>query len=1443
MTNRLLEQKATCLAAALALSLPALAVTTTGYEDFGDTAGVILWRGTEANFHESTVIDVASDGSLGQPYAMKADQTATSWQRFASNQSAYASPGVVLVYDSAGTGDGYKYNPDCSFSPLSFGGMWVKTLAINGLPFSILGSGTRNTEFGASGKSTLFKFDASYTINRTGTTTFLGEATVDIAQGATFTAQANSSHVVAVDSAAMLKLNGAGTLAVTTMNVAGTLDLSASTRPAISGNVSLASNATLVVPAGTVLDGTTSLAVCSGTLSAAGVVYVKVGNADPVAAELTISGGTITQITTGIQTEQTFTSNYPDVVPAGYTYTYVGGATADAAVTIPSVTVNGTLKTKGYFTITTFASGAGSLLEVVDGSTSVGNSTACQVKGSLTVDAGATLVNRDTDLVDYNTTSVPRAINIYGTLAMGNTRWSIRDDANCKFNLYPGALVTGGGDALGTIDIFQNSSKINVYGGESGGTATIEGPVRSRTDDTPIWVAADTTLILAGGFKNAGTPTTPGGFRATGPGTIRVDALSNVIGNFSITDGKVQLNNLSDAVYFDVMGGTLEVVATASSATMPVNAKLSGGTITSSGEGKVNGTITSDTAANAGNASAFLQSAAWTGTFVANWAGARSTRFDVNSYGNANSVVEVTELADGYVSSGSVNNFVVVPTVNVSGSMYLSNGFSGKITTFSKMTGSGSFSNAGYTCDITTLDGFTGTLTPTDSRGMQIGTINLSAAPTAGAKIVNLGEGANIYSIDTTKITVNGELAPFVATLGEDGIYATPAVAYVVFQQEVGGSFEDVTNYYTTVSAAITAATALKKTVCLAGAPDQGDTYSITAGETVRIKKNGFTYNGIVFPQGGEYNNTTTEAGGITLYSCTLNVATITYTNGTVEATSVALGQLLPSLWQTYTPASAGLVVTVFDGSDVGFVDPTGGLVAMLYDYNSTAHTYTLKPMIAAIAFEQGGIAMTQYVPDLTLVVQAATQYDVTVTLLEDLDLSSGGSLYIPATVGETALHSVTLDLGGKTVTGPSDGYVLVNAGNSVTIIGAGTVTGAGIVTNSAAGAVTVISNGTYTATGNLFAAEEGSDLTVYGGTFNQAVDSEYLPEGYEMKNNGDGTYGIREAKGWIYEMAGYNEHTGTWANEITYDAVTGKARIESDNTYTADSPSAGQMVTITATLSFDAINAEDDEISGAKAAVRLGAGANEGQFVFQLYTTNGVGGTAWVDVTASGVTATTNVDFTFTFVLDMTNRTYTAKVGEASLAADGKSTFAFAAANATDYVQSVEITGGGFFTSLIGSYEDAAAGFYEGQTIGSVTLTAAQAAWLNDQGNYAALSAGLATLTQNALNAAYLLNLNILSDQYDGTYTFDVTDIKFTKDEQENEFVVVTVELKRKGALAGGIKGTLKLKGGAALPTSTFDVINSVEFSDADFSDGDTTTCTFGKGDNPAEFYQPVIE
>ena len=76
-----------------------------------------------------------------------------------------------------------------------------------------------------------------------------------------------------------------------------------------------------------------------------------------------------------------------------------------------------------------------------------------------------------------------------------------------------------------------------------------------------------------------------------------------------------------------------------------------------------------------------------------------------------------------------------------------------------------------------------------------------------------------------------------------------------------------------------------------------------------------------------------------------------------------------------------------------------------------------------------------------------------------------------------------------------------------------------------------------------------------------------------------------------------------------------------------------------------------------------------------------------------------------------------------------------------------------------------------------------------------------------------------------------------------DNETVVVTVELKRTGALDdGGINGTLKLKGGTDLGTA-FSDLDSVTIGDDDFSKGDTTTCTFTKGDAPAKFYQAVVE
>ena len=391
------------------------------------------------------------------------------------------------------------------------------------------------------------------------------------------------------------------------------------------------------------------------------------------------------------------------------------------------------------------------------------------------------------------------------------------------------------------------------------------------------------------------------------------------------------------------------------------------------------------------------------------------------------------------------------------------------------------------------------------------------------------------------------------------------------------------------------------------------------------------------------------------------------------------------------------------------------------------------------------------------------------------------------------------------------------------------------------------VSGGTFTAGGQdvdciVQVADEGdaTSIAVSGGTFNTAVSETYCANGYEPKDYGNGMYGVRVDKGWIYEDADFPGYTGSWNKEISYDETTHKAAIEDGATYTANKPSAGQLVTINLSLSFDAANSDDDVHEGAKAAVRLGEGDTEGTYVFQLYTTNETGTAAWLDATASGVTPTVDQDYAFKFVLDMTNRTYKVTVGEnVPLTIDSADTFGFADASASDTVQSIEFAGAGKVTSIKGSYEDVPVpeGFAEDDTFGDVTLTAAQAEWLNGQNNYAALVAKISTMSQTGLNDAYLLNLNVLDENYDGTYEFAVTAI-----DVGDTAVTVTVGLTRSGALDGGINGTLKLMGGNQLPASGFEEVDAVTFSDADFSEGGTTTCTFTKGEDAAAFYQPVI-
>ena len=807
------------LAAATLFAMPLAALaamdyTGTVYAPWSGVSGGVVWRATNATFHNATVADIASDGTIGTAYEMTADKSAKSWQRFASNQTNYAKPGMLLVYDKASSDDetpvNYTQSSEPTFGPMSFGGIWVKTLAANGSPFTISAAGSRSTEFGnaAYEGTTLFKIEKSFTINRQGQFSFLGTVNVDLAQDAVFTI--NSSYPnqnLVVPAGSTLVLTGTGSMTTpdnTGLAVSGTLDLSAAARPSITGKVTLNGGSTLVLPSGTEPSTETPFTICSGALAASGLMNVKIGDGEPVQATLTVSGGTITEVSVVDETEKTFTSDYPSEVPYGFTYTYV----ATDAVTIPAVTVNGTLKTSGPIAITDLAVASNASLEVLSGNTTVGGAGVCQLKGNITIDAGATLTNTKTDTLDYNGAMT---VDVYGTLALGTTRWSI--PAGCTFKVHAGAAVTGTGDSNGGLDFISGANRgLDVYPAEQGsGSVTIEGPVRVRANETRIWIGADTTLVLRGGIKDGGGH--HGGFKQVGPGTLEVCA-HGLSGTASIlTQGKLRLNNMTSAFPVNLQGSAaLEIIATEAATVVPVNATTANNNVTFSGSGKVNGSITK-TSAPAGDLATFLQSSAWEGTFVADWAGANNTRFNANSYGNANSTIQVTKLAGGYIGDGSAN-FVVMPTINVSGTMTLDNGYSGKITTLTRLTGSGTVTFNAYTCDITTLDNFTGTFTPTDSRGTQIGTIDLASVPAAGDKIVSTGTNAKFYSLATTKVSVNGVVDDTIKLEAKaDGIYvATPAAAKI-------GETE-----YTTVTEALTIA------------------YSSAVGTVVEVLDDSFTW-------------------------------------------------------------------------------------------------------------------------------------------------------------------------------------------------------------------------------------------------------------------------------------------------------------------------------------------------------------------------------------------------------------------------------------------------------------------------------------------------------------------------------------------------------------------------------------------------------------------------
>lgn len=218
-------------------------------------------------------------------------------------------------------------------------------------------------------------------------------------------------------------------------------------------------------------------------------------------------------------------------------------APVDSALTVPA---DVTVKARATMDLTLTNNGTFVVTEDVTATVTASGSQA--IKGTVTIEKGATFVNQSGDAISYGNPGT--TVNIYGTLVMGETRWTVGGQS--QINLYGSAEVTGVGDNDGILDIYRDGNTINVFNvdGEDPATATIEGLVRTRNANGNIWIQEGAMLALPGGLTGAevGSPklTRKGNGHLSGTiplkGPLTLDYGSQqkeIPAHFAVTSGEV----------------------------------------------------------------------------------------------------------------------------------------------------------------------------------------------------------------------------------------------------------------------------------------------------------------------------------------------------------------------------------------------------------------------------------------------------------------------------------------------------------------------------------------------------------------------------------------------------------------------------------------------------------------------------------------------------------------------------------------------------------------------------------------------------------------------------------------------------------------------------------------------------------------------------------------
>lgn len=228
-----------------------------------------------------------------------------------------------------------------------------------------------------------------------------------------------------------------------------------------------------------------------------------------------------------------------NVTMSTFTGTIDTGITITAESATGTITNNGTLNLTGESEFTLINTGIVNFKSGANASVSAANEQS--IRGKINVEKGATFINVTDDAIPY--AGDPVTLNVYGTLQMGETRWTI--GSTDIINLYGGCTIIGTNEGNGNLDLYHLNDVINVIKVDGEATTVEVGRIRSRkgaanNNEIPPGINVDEgmTLVVNGGI---GASSEVSHFTKNGAGNLTIKS-GLWTSEFSIAAGTVTLD-------------------------------------------------------------------------------------------------------------------------------------------------------------------------------------------------------------------------------------------------------------------------------------------------------------------------------------------------------------------------------------------------------------------------------------------------------------------------------------------------------------------------------------------------------------------------------------------------------------------------------------------------------------------------------------------------------------------------------------------------------------------------------------------------------------------------------------------------------------------------------------------------------------------------------------